>query len=311
MEPKPDSDNENEHTEYYCSECNYKTTRKANFMRHLNSKQHMYKCEYCDRLYKHHSSLWKHKKTCECKDEYEMKLMMCEKRLLNELHNRNEESKISSNSSGNTDSTIDHDSNNNSVLNHSHHNAINTTNSSITNSHNTTNNTNNNTSFNLQFFLNDTCKDAMTLKQFGESIVITLEDLERTGTEGYVAGITHIINSKIKEIKQELRPMHCTDSKRQTFYVKITDETWEKENDEKNNLIKLIKYVSNQNSKKIIDWMKLYPDCTMSDSIKNDLYLKIVNESMNGNDDEECSKNFHRIILNVSKLSTINKKLFS
>lgn len=302
MDHKLDSDNESDTPIYYCSECDYRTSRKANFARHLNAKQHMHKCEYCERLYKQQSSLSRHKKTCECKNEYEMKQMMCEQRLLNELKCRSEDAKISANSSGNIASTIEHNSNNNSLANHSHN---------ATNSHNTTNSHNitNNNSFNLQFFLNDTCKDAMTLKEFGESIVITFEDLERTGKQGYVAGISHIINSKIKEIKQELRPMHCTDSKRQTFYVKIDDDTWEKEYDEKYNLIKLIKYISNQNSKKIIDWMKLYPDCTLSDSNKNDLYLKIVNESMNGNDDEECSKNFHKIILNLSKLSKINKNL--
>lgn len=262
---------------YCCDECNYRTNKKSNFTRHMRSNCHRYRCEYCDKLYSQQSSLSRHKRECECiQDMGHDGLKM----------------------SGNGNYFIKKMKqiiNGNNITENSHNN----NNTIVTN----------NNSFNLQFFLNDTCKDAMTIQQFVESIVITNEDLERTGIEGYVAGITHIISSKIKEIGQDRRPMHCSDNKRNVFYIKTKEDTWEKENNEKCNLIKLIKYVSNKNFKKINDWVKQYPDCTLSDSTKNDLYLSIVNESMNGSDDEECQQNFQKIILNLKKFSVINKNI--
>ena len=175
----------------------------------------------------------------------------------------------------------------------------NTTNTN--NSHNTTNN-----AFNLNFFLNETCKDAMNISDFVSSIKVSLSDLENTGRLGYIEGITNIVLKNLNNVEHNLRPIHCSDTKREVFYIKDNNE-WQKENEEKPILTKAIKVIANENIKQIKHWRDKYPDCTDSDSKKNNLYLKIVSNSMNGSTVEESSKNIDKIISNVAKEVTINK----
>ena len=103
-----------------------------------------------------------------------------------------------------------------------------------------------------------------------------------------------------------MRPIHCSDQKREILYIKDNDK-WEKECDEKPILTKAIKNVAHKNIKQIQTWRDKNPDCTSSDSRKNDLYLKIVSNSMNGTTEEEGKKNIHKIISNVVKEVVIDK----
>ena len=177
----------------------------------------------------------------------------------------------------------------------------NTNNTNNTNSHNTTNN-----AFNLNFFLNETCKDAMNISEFVSSIKINLEDLEHTGRQGYIEGISKIIINNLNNLEQCFRPLHCSDQKREVLYIKDNNE-WVKEANEKPILTKAIKTIANENIKQIKNWKDKYPDCTNSNSKKNDLYLKIVSNSMSGLTKEECDKNLNKIISNVVKQSVIQK----
>ena len=146
----------------------------------------------------------------------------------------------------------------------------------------------------------------MNITDFVNSINLSLEDLENTGRKGYVEGISNIFLKNLNDIEDHMRPIHCSDQKREILYIKDNDK-WEKECDEKPILTKAIKNVANQNIKQIKCWQDKHPGCTSSDSRKNDLYLKIVSNSMNGLTEEEGKKNISKIISNVAKEVVIDK----
>jgi len=174
--------------------------------------------------------------------------------------------------------------------------------------HNTTisNNTNsNNKTFNLQFFLNETCKDAMNINDFVDSIKLQLSDLEKVGQIGYVEGISNIITSNLKALDVSQRPIHCTDKKREVLYVK-DDNKWEKEDEEKKKIKTVIKKVANKNIRLIQKFKEVHPDCGKSSSKYSDQYDKIVIEAMGGSGDNDSEKE-EKIIHNISKNVTIDK----
>ena len=175
-------------------------------------------------------------------------------------------------------------------------------NNTNTNSHNN----NNNKTFNLQFFLNEECKNALNISEFVSSIKMDLDDLEKTGLLGYAEGISNIINKNLNGLDQTMRPIHCSDVKREVFYVK-NDDQWVKENDAKPVLTKAIKQVAHENIRQISEWQKKYPDCCDPDSTKNDAYLNIVSNAMSGLTSEEQMKNYEKIISNVAKEVIIEK----
>jgi hypothetical protein len=167
------------------------------------------------------------------------------------------------------------------------------------NSHNT--NCNNKTKFNMNFFLNEQCKDAMNIMDFVNTMQLQLSDLERVGEQGYVKGISHIIVNNLKNLDIHKRPIHCSDVKRETMYVKDED-IWEKENEKKDKLSKMIKHIVHKNQKQIGSWQEENPEYNDSESMKCDEFLKIVGESMNGlTNDEESDGYTNKIIKNIAK----------
>ena len=144
-------------------------------------------------------------------------------------------------------------------------------------SNNTTNNTtthtnSHNKAFNLNFFLNETCKDAMNIGEFVDSLKIQLSDLEKVGEAGYIEGISNIIVKNLKELDVTKRPVHCTDKKRETVYIKDADK-WEKDED-KSQMHKLIKRVASKNVKMFDKYREAHPDCKQYHSKHNDIYNK-------------------------------------
>jgi hypothetical protein len=174
------------------------------------------------------------------------------------------------------------------------------------NSHNN-NNTNNshNKTFNLQFFLNETCKDAMNIMDFVDSIKLQLSDLENVGKLGYVEGISNIITTNLKALDVTQRPIHCADKKREVLYVKDADK-WEKD-DEKIKIKKAIKRVACKNQRLLPKFKEEHPDCGKYHSKFSDQYNKIVVESMGGSGDNDMEKE-DKIIKNISKNVTIDKE---
>jgi len=174
----------------------------------------------------------------------------------------------------------------------------NTVSNNTINSHNKT--------FNLQFFLNEQCKDALNIGEFVDSIKLQLSDLENTGRLGYVEGVSKILIKNLNELDVVKRPIHCSDLKREVLYIK-DDNKWSKENDDKHVIKKAIKDVANKNIKQITEWTHLNPDCKNSESKKNNQYLNIVMNSMSGGTNEEQSSNIEKIIKNITKSVIIEK----
>jgi hypothetical protein len=172
-------------------------------------------------------------------------------------------------------------------------------NGTTSHSHNTTNS--HNKAFNLQFFLNETCKDAMNITDFVESIKLQLSDLEKIGEVGYVEGISNIITTNLKAMDISQRPVHCTDKKRETMYVKDENQ-WSKEDDNKSKLRKVITKIADKNIKLLPQFREKYPEYKNSYSKISDKYDKMVIEAMTTDTDKQ-----DKIIRNILNATTIEK----
>ena len=174
----------------------------------------------------------------------------------------------------------------------------NTTNITQTNSHNKT--------FNLQFFLNEQCKDAMNITDFVNSFDLQLSDLESVGELGYVEGITKIMVDKLNSMDIYKRPIHCSDAKREILYIKDHDK-WEKEERNNPKLRYAIKTISFRNMKLASLWSDTYPESKDGDSRLNDTYMKLIKETTGGNG--EIGDNENKIIRRIAKEILIEKNL--
>jgi hypothetical protein len=242
-------------------------------------------CE-CGKKYNHRQSLFVHKKKCKKNDEENMVATensdLSDKEIIKMLIKENSEFKTM---------ILD-------VVKTIQPN--NTTNNN--NCHNTTNN------FNLQFFLNNTCKDAINLVDFVEGLQVKLKDLEETARLGYSEGVSNIFINGLNELEVNKRPIHCSDSKRETLYIKDQNE-WVKEDPLKTHLTKAIKTVSKKNIQQIFEWQKKYPEYNDPDSKHNDKYLNMVSNAMSGSTDQEQCKNIEKIISNIAKEVIIDKTI--
>ena len=177
------------------------------------------------------------------------------------------------------------------------------------NTNNIQNNTNNtinshNKTFNLQFFLNEQCKDAMNIMDFVDSMTLDFADLENVGKLGYVEGISGIIIRKLNEMDIYKRPIHCSDGKREIMYVK-DDNIWEKENGNYDRLRKAIKHITKKNGDLMIPWSKENPSCMDIQHKMNDVYLQIMSQSMGGKESFVESEN--KIMKRIAKAVLIDK----
>jgi hypothetical protein len=179
-------------------------------------------------------------------------------------------------------------------------------NTSTTINHNTTTTTNN--QFNLQFFLHEQCKDALNLVDFIESLHVQVSDLEATGRLGHVEGISRIFINGLRQLDLYKRPIHCTDIKRETLYVKDQD-SWEKDNSEKSKLKQAVKKVSNKNIQQLTNWREQHPDFHISDTKLNAEFIQISLKALGGRDMEESEKYADKIMKNVLKEVIVDKTI--
>ena len=290
---------------FSCEKCNYICSKKSDFNKHNSTTKHkmlinangeiakvaeikLHHCA-CGKKYKHLPTLSRHKKHCNFMSNNEI--------IINEMTNDNEFNMLKTllvdvmkSNQELQKQVIDLCkngtvvTNNNNNLNNIHH----------TNSHNKT--------FNLQFFLNETCKDAMNISEFIDNIKLQLCDLENIGKLGYVEGISNIIIKNLRALDVEKRPVHCSDIKREIMYVKDKD-TWEKESDEKQKIKQVISSVVSKNLGLLPEFQKKYPQCMNSESNKSDEYNQIIMETMGGGE-----KNKEKIIRKIAKEVTIDKE---
>ena len=294
---------------FLCENCNYYTSKKSSYTSHLLSAKHLkttnineilpkispkHNCEKCEKSFNDRSGLWRHNKKCVGQNEiYKTQPDKDEKiendnitpELILNIIQQNQEFK---------DLLLEQ---NKIIIEISKNN--NTTNINTNNSHNKT--------FNLQVFLNETCKDAMNIMDFADSIKLQLTDLENVGEYGFVNGISNIIIKSLQEMDVNLRPVHCSDLKREVAYVK-ENGIWEKDSPDNMLMKKAIKRVAHRNIRQINEWKKLYPDCGLSDSKKSNQYNELIIEAMGGRGDDDEGK-ANKIVKKIMKNVVIDKNM--
>jgi hypothetical protein len=169
------------------------------------------------------------------------------------------------------------------------------------------NSNNNNKTFNLQFFLNETCKDAMNMKDFIKSLELSLPELEKMGEVGFAEGMSRLFVDRLNQLDITKRPIHCSDVKREIIHIK-DDNKWERDNANLDRLRKIIKQLTYKNIVRVDDWKKANPGCTEYNSRKNDQYLRINMEAIGPVDETDEKRDFGKIIRRVAEHTAIDKK---
>ena len=277
-----------------CEACNYKCSKESEYKKHINSQKHIknvdnnlinadsnLNCIYCNKYYKSLSGLWKHNKRCT---------------ILTATLNQTENSVIKE------ESIIDSSTNEINVLTNlvlelvkSNSNLQEQMLEVCKNSNNTVNS--NNKTFNLQFYLNEQCKDAMNLSDFVKSFKLQLSDLELVGDEGYINGMTKVILAKLNGMDENTRPFHCTDAKRETIYVK-EDDVWVREGPDNSKMAAAIKAIGHQNFFVLKEYKALHPDCESTYSEYNDHYMNLIMKSA-GCQKEDIAKVIKKLVKEI------------
>ena len=282
---------------YTCNTCSLITSNKKDYSKHLLTSKHLkqskgyekikeipknpFSCD-CGSVYKHSSGLWRHKKLCEFTNS--------------DITSYNSQDDVKS-----LTSLVMELMKSNTELQKQ---LVDVCKNSNTNNNNNINSHNNNKTFNLQFFLNEQCKDAMNISDFANSFDLQLSDLESVGELGYVEGITKIFVDKLNSMDIYKRPIHCSDAKREIIYVK-DDNKWEREERSNPKLRYAIKSISFRNMKLANLWSDTYPESKDGDSRLNDTYMKLIKESTGGNGEISLSED--KIIRRIAKNILIEK----
>jgi len=275
---------------FVCELCQFITHDKKDFRRHLFTRKHLqavnnghkckqymknsaldnqFACGNCKKVYAHYASLWKHKKLCKAGEKL---VDIVDKSMVMELMKQNSE----------LQKQLIELSSKPTIVNNV-----------------------NNKQFNLNIFLNETCKNAMNLSDFVNSLVIKNEEFENMGKLGYVQGISNILIRGLKDLDETKRPMHCTDKKRETLYIK-ENNVWNKELSI-DKMKQLILDVSFKNVRKIPAWKAEHPGCEDASSYKYMDYIQILNQVMTGIHPDKDS-DIDKIIRNVAFAVTIDTK---
>ena len=278
---------------FYCKSCDYATNNKKDYKKHcLTTKctqmsptalyvegepsTLLYSCK-CGKEFKARSGLWRHQKTCVgvTNDAKLLELVISNQKQHDETIVKIIE-------------MVKDISKDKSMIN-------------------SNNNTNcHNKQFNLQFFLNETCKDAYNISEFVEQLDVSIEDMLNTSRVGYTEGVSQIIVNGLKALDENKRPIHCTDAKRETLYIKENNE-WNKEADDRPILLGAVKKIAGKNIKQISEWCKQHPNYRDSSSRDNDIHLKMLVNVMQGGTDNEINNSFKTIFHNVATGTRIQK----
>jgi hypothetical protein len=304
---------------YCCELCDFSTSSSCDYKRHVSTLKHQkrdlatignhlatqknsttYVCDKCNKNYCDKSGLWRHNKICKPNTDainnfvINKELVMLLMQENNELkHMMMEEHKSSQQMMLDTQNNMmDTQSKMLDVIKNG------TNNTTHINSHNKT--------FNLNFFLNETCKNAMNIMDFVDSLKLQLNDLERMGEIGFVNGMSNIIIKNLQSMDITERPVHCTDQKREVIYVK-DDNKWDKEEDAKPKLRKAIKHIAHKNAKLIGEFKIKHPDYKTCASKISTQYNTMVIEAMGGIGCVDVT-NENKIIKRISKEIMVEKE---
>ncbi len=305
---------------FVCELCDFKCCKKSNMDKHNLSLKHKkndaelqenavkesFFCN-CGKEYKFRQGLWKHKKKCtiekcekiengEINNVYDS-LNITPEIILNVIQQNQEFKELLIEQNKQNHELQKQNNELQKQMLEAFKNGTNNNNIITNNSHNKT--------FNLQFFLNETCKNAMNIMDFVDSIKIQLSDVESIGELGYVNGMSKLIIKHLNALEENMRPVHCSDPKRESLYVKDAN-VWEKEDPDNKKIKKAIKYISHKNICALPEWKAKYPDCIYSDSKKSDQYNHIVVEAMGGSGDNDAEK-ADKIVKKIAKVVTIDK----
>ena len=296
---------------FSCNFCDYISCNKKDFNRHITTVKHkkrvngnemvindnemvtkspekpqtIFTCN-CGKQYSHASGLSRHKKICAIKEKEKNKEPINTEIIMELLKQNNEFKGLLTDQNKNMLELMEKGIGN----------------TTTTNSHNTTNKN----KFSLNIFLNEQCKDAMNIMDFVDSLKLQLSDLEKVGELGYAKGISSIIINALHNIDMVKRPIHCSDVKRETIYIKDKN-AWEKESDNNEKITQMIKHVAHKNVKQLSEWQDENPEYKDGESIVHEQFLKIVNESMGGYNEEEDTKNYNRIVKTIAKEVVIER----
>ena len=302
---------------FECEKCAYVTSNKKDYTKHLTTAKHkkltmltdkipkiptMLTCELCDKQYKSRTGLWQHQKKCVPKQEpieetpiepSQTPPIVPDMSVFIDLLKQNQEFK---------ELMVEQFKENQELQKQ----LIEATKAGGQHIENQTNINNNNQRFNLNFFLNEQCKDAINMSDFLENMELNLEDLTETGRLGYVGGISRILVNKLQELDVYKRPMHCTDMKRETLYIKDNDE-WEKQVNSKEKMKTIINKVANENCKNLPQWQEEHPESQVFDTPENLEYVNICNASLGGFGEDENRQYRDKILRSVVKEIMVNK----
>ncbi len=295
---------------FYCEICDYNAPKKYNYNKHILTARHKklatsqqsatignekvafcgtgpFECKVCNKFYKDRTGLWRHNKKC-----YPIiQENLSNKGLLTTIIEQN----MSLIMQNNEFKELIKEQNQ-TIMQLAEKSCGNITNSNI----------NSNNSFNINVFLNETCKNALNINEFIETLDIDLDDLEATAQLGYVGGVSKMFIKGLNNTDVHNRPLHCSDLKREILYIK-DNNVWIKETDEKTILIRAIKTLSHRNLKQITQWQRLHPEYSDPDSKQSDAYQQILFNVISGSTKEESESNYNKIIKSIAKKTVIEK----
>ena len=302
---------------FECEKCNFICNKQSNYNTHLLSAKHkkritettetiktadtsMFICDLCNLRVKSRTTLWRHKKKCNNipptnedplnEAQTNAATILDNPSLVVELLKQNQEFK---------DLILEERREFQQIIKEMSKNMGN-------NTVNNNNNINSNNKFNLNVFLNEKCKNAMTLTDFVKSINLSVQDFIETGERGFIDGISNIIVERINNMELHDRPLHCTDLKRETVYIKDEDK-WEKDND-KNKLRNAVKGVASMNERMRPIWYGETPDVDILGSENCEKFFKYSKSSLGGFGKEEIKLFEDKIIKNILKEVIIDKE---
>jgi len=304
---------------FHCEVCNFKCSKQSNYNTHILTAKHknrinrteimpnnaesntrndsiQYVCE-CGKTYSARNSLWYHKKKCTYKEDqnHNKDTTSSDGNILDALIRQQE---IHKEESAELKKMLMQQQEQMKEQQEQHHKQIQELIPQLQQVTNINNNNCNN-KFNLNFFLNEQCKDAISIQHFIENLNIGIRELEHMGDVGYVQGMMSIFSETLGKMNIYERPLHCTDLKRDTLYIKQGD-TWTKDTEDKTELKKIVETVKCRNYGSLRLWEREHPEAFECDTQDNIDYMRISSESLGGFNSTDTIK-LNKIIKHVVK----------